>query len=63
MAIGLILFVLSIYGLNKSYKLFLQVKNRGNETTPPFIMLALWSSLVFYITLLGVAIANIFKLI
>lgn len=42
-----------------TYRYFKIIKTKGDETTSPFIMVTLWSSLIFGITILlmGIALA------
>lgn len=55
MIIGLVFLALGIWQLWITKRSFSNLRNKGNETTSPFVMFSLWSSLVMAIIFLVIA--------
>lgn len=57
---GIVFLVLSIWQFIMCKQAFKNLKEKGNKSTSPFIMLSLWSGLLLAIIFLGIALSCIF---
>ncbi|MBO0456655.1 hypothetical protein JZO77_07900 [Enterococcus hulanensis] len=58
--LGTIFLLLSVWQFVMFKRSLTHFKQRGDKNTSPFIMLALWSGLLFAITFLGIAVSYFF---
>ncbi|MHC5252386.1 hypothetical protein ACYRFS_00200 [Listeria kieliensis] len=59
--IGSIFLLISIWQFFVTWRTFINIKKSGDETTSPFITLALWNSLSFAIIFFTVGIGCFFS--
>jgi len=57
---GTIFLLLSVWQFIMFKRSFTYFKQKGNQNTSPFLMLGLWSGLLFAIVFLGIAISCFF---
>lgn len=58
--IGCIFLLLSIWQFIMFKRSFTHLKQKGNKNTSPFVMLSLWSGLLFALIFLGIALSSFF---
>lgn len=54
--LGFVFLLISIWQLVITWRTFVKIKNEGDKSTSPFIMLGLWNSLLFAVIFFAVAL-------
>ena len=57
---GILFLLLGLWQLVMFKRAFSHLKHQGDKTTSPFIMLSLWSGLLFAIVFLGISFSCFF---
>ncbi|WP_159721237.1 hypothetical protein [Enterococcus sp. CSURQ0835] len=58
--LALVFLLISLWQFMMTRRAFIQLRQKGDQTTSPFIMLSLWSSLVFTIIFFGIGLSILF---
>lgn len=60
--VGIGCLILGGFGLYQVRNWFNDLKKNGDQNTAPFILMGMWSTLIFNLALMGIGVLLVFKL-